>query len=165
MLEQQLTPDGDTPYQDEQDDSNQIKEQKLMKPDSEKKMEDEAMVAAFGHPQQLVQNRELDFHLLPQLIEKANASLEFQSPLFIDYLTECLNAINSLGKPISFAKSGSKQGHLMLVGEVGNGKSTTANYLMFNLERRSGKNVDVDFDMDLCFDAGKSSSSVTKEVQ
>lgn len=36
---------------------------------------------------------------------------------------------------------------------------------MFNLERRSGKNVDVDFDMELCFDAGKSSSSVTKEVQ
>jgi len=53
----------------------------------------------------------------------------------------------------------------MLIGEVGNGKSTTANYLMFNLEKLSGKNVDADFDMELCFDAGKCSSSVTKEVQ
>ena len=62
-------------------------------------------------------------------------------------------------------KSGQKQGHLMLTGEVGNGKSTTANYLMLNLEKMAGKNVDADFDMGLCFDAGKSSKSITKEVQ
>lgn len=49
MIEQQLTPDGDTPFQNEEDDPNQIKEQKLKKPDSDKKMEDEAMLA-FGQP-------------------------------------------------------------------------------------------------------------------
>lgn len=103
--------------------------------------------------------------MLEQLIEKANASLEFQSPLFIDYLTECLRSINALGAPISYRQSGRKQGHLLLTGEVGNGKSTTANYLMLNLEKRQGKNVDADFDMDQCFDARRSSSSVTKEVQ
>ena len=102
--------------------------------------------------------------VLEQLILKANASLEFQSPLFIDYLTECLHSINALGAPISYRKNYSKQGHLLLIGEVGNGKSTTANYLMLNLEKRQGKNVDEDFDMDLCFEAGRSSSSVTKEV-
>jgi predicted GTPase len=54
---------------------------------------------------------------------------------------------------------------LLLVGEVGNGKSTTANYLMLNLEKRLGKNVDTDFDIEQCFEARRSASSVTKEVQ
>jgi len=42
---------------------------------------------------------------------------------------------------------------MLLIGEVGNGKSTTANYLMLNLEKRQGKNVDLEFNMNLCFEA------------
>ena len=107
MIEQQ-TPDGDTPYPIEQNSPNQIIEQKVMNQNQENKMKDEVIVA-FGQPKpQQKNNLNLDYHLLPQLIEKANASLEFESPQFIDYLTECLKAINALGQPISFVKSGQK---------------------------------------------------------
>ena len=43
--------------------------------------------------------------------------------------------------------AGQTPGTLLLIGEIGNGKSTTANYLMQKMEIRQGKNPD-DFDID-----------------
>lgn len=55
----------------------------------------------------------------------------------MQYLNNLFDAINKLAQPIEFKKIIKyTQGHMLLIGEVGNGKSTTANYLMLNLEKR-----------------------------
>lgn len=66
-----------------------------------------------------------------------------------------------MGLPISF-KSASKQRKptLLIFGEIGNGKSTTANYIMYHLEKRKGRELG-----DQYFECKQSTSAVTKQIQ
>lgn len=80
-----------------------------------------------------------------------------------------MHAINALGIPLEFkkqkhndeerkeeeeeTKGRNKSGSLMMIGEIGNGKSTTGNYLMQCMEMKMGKDPE-QFDINNCFESG-----------
>lgn len=46
-----------------------------------------------------------------------------------------------MGKPISFKSVKERKPVMLILGEIGNGKSTTANYIMYHLEKRKNRDI------------------------
>ena len=91
-----------------------------------------------------------------------------QSPLmknlendnYLDKLTEVLKQIKAMGKPISFKAVKDRKPVMLIFGEIGNGKSTTANFIMYHLEKRNNREIG-----DRIFESKQSPSAVTKHIQ
>ena len=61
-----------------------------------------------------------------------------------------------MGIPINFKNVKNRKPGLLIFGEIGNGKSTTANYIMYHLEKRRGREVG-----EKCFECRQSTNAVT----
>ena len=48
---------------------------------------------------------------------------------FVNQFSDSIDQINNLANPLKFNKTG-KNAHTLIFGEMGNGKSTTGNYLI-----------------------------------
>ena len=46
-----------------------------------------------------------------------------------------------MGKPISFKASKDRKPAMLIFGEIGNGKSTSANYIMYHLEKKKNRDI------------------------
>lgn len=65
-----------------------------------------------------------------------------------------------MGQPISFKNVKERKPAMLIFGEIGNGKSTTANYIMYHLEKRKGREIG-----DRCFECRQSTTAVTRQIQ
>lgn len=54
-----------------------------------------------------------------------------ESPNYMDNLAIFLQAVEDIGAPLDFKSDSKQKPALLIFGDIGNGKSTTANYIMF----------------------------------
>lgn len=77
----------------------------------------------------MIEEEPLTLSALEILIKNCHASLE--SPNYMDNLNVFLQAIEDLGVPLDYKRDALRKPALLIFGDIGNGKSTTANYIMF----------------------------------
>ena len=96
---------------------------------------------------------------LELLINNCHQSLE--SPNYIDNLSVFFQAVKDLGVPLDFQQDPVRKPALLIFGDIGNGKSTTSNYIMFQLDKKAGRK----FDTSQCFECHQGTSAVTEKIQ